>query len=72
MKASIELNGQNHSVSLRGLNIVIYDKAVEKVADSVNFDTWSCSLTCTRANVLAEELAKWHSAHSEVTLLCFN
>ena len=71
-RAIIELDGQDYSASLRGLNIVVYDKTAASVTDSVNFDTWADALTCTRPGMLSKELAKWHAAHPEVGLLCFN
>lgn len=70
--AKIELDGQDYSVSLRGLNIVVYDKASSDVVDSVNFDTWTESLTCTRPSMISRALAQWHSEHPGIGLLCFN
>ena len=37
--ASIEINGVEQAVNHRGLNIVVYDRALGKVIDSVCFDT---------------------------------
>ena len=71
-RAKIELDGQDYSTSLRGLNIVVYDKEAGCVVDSVNFDTWADALTCTRAGTLSKKLEQWHSAHPEIGLLCFN
>ena len=37
--SSIMINGVEYSMNSRGLNIVVYDKLLEKVIDSVSFDT---------------------------------
>lgn len=38
--SSIRINGQEYSLNMRGINIVVYDKMTKQVIDSVNFDTW--------------------------------
>lgn len=37
--SSIKINGKEYSKNKRGLNIVVYDKLLQEVADSVSFDT---------------------------------
>lgn len=39
-QSSIILDGQEYSQNLRGINIVVYDKEIQKVIDSICFDTW--------------------------------
>lgn len=45
--SNIKLDGKEYSKNKRGLNILVYDKLLEEVADSVSFDTHD-SLTCSR------------------------
>lgn len=40
-QASVTINGRDYAVNERGLNIVVYDKKMEKVIDSVSFDTYA-------------------------------
>ena len=40
-KSAVVINGQNYSLNGRGLNIVIYDKEVQSVIDSVYVDLWA-------------------------------
>ena len=47
-EAIIQINGKNHSVNSRGLNIVVYNKAEKKLVDSVCFDTHDASFACKR------------------------
>lgn len=70
--AKIEIGGRDYSVSLRGLNIVVYDKETDAVLDTVNFDTYAETLTCSRPAKLAEELLKWRASHPDVAVFCFN
>ncbi|MDR2396103.1 MAG: hypothetical protein LBD57_05835 [Endomicrobium sp.] len=41
-------NDYNYSLNRRGLNIVVYDKRVKQVIDSVVFDTYAYPIECTR------------------------
>ena len=52
--ASIRINGQEWSMSRRGMNIVIYDQVQHKVVDTVCFDTCS-GLYAYRPTVLPEQ-----------------
>lgn len=45
--SSIKINGKEYSKNKRGLNIVVYDKLLQEIADSVSFDTHD-GLTSTR------------------------
>lgn len=45
--SSIKIDGKEYSKNKRGLNIVVYDKLLQKIADSVSFDTHD-GLTSTR------------------------
>ena len=40
-ESSIEINGQEYSKNLRGMNVVVYDKKKNEVISSTVFDTWS-------------------------------
>ena len=40
-RASVLINGKENAVNARGMNFVVYDKANDKVLDSVCFDTWA-------------------------------
>lgn len=44
----IIINGKDFSLNRRGLNFVIYDTALNKVVDTVNFDTHDSTLCCSR------------------------
>ena len=46
--SSIKINGEEYSQNLRGLNIVLFDKNMNSVIDSVNFDTHIPDFTCNR------------------------
>lgn len=46
--AEIIINGIDYAVNGRGINIVVYDKAIKRVVDSVCFDTFVEACTCTR------------------------
>lgn len=48
--AEIIINGIDYAVNGRGINIVVYDKTIKKVVDSVCFDTFVEACTCTRKN----------------------
>lgn len=45
--SSIKINGKEYSKNKRGLNIVVYDKLLQEIADSISFDTHN-GLTSTR------------------------
>lgn len=45
---SIIINGHQHAVNKRGLNFVVYDNELNKVVDSVCFDTWAKGMPCYR------------------------
>lgn len=45
--SSIKINGKEYSKNKRGLNIVVYDKLLQEIADSISFDTYN-GLTSTR------------------------
>ncbi len=47
-EAIIQINGKDHSVNSRGLNIVVYNKADKKLVDSVCFDTHETDFPCKR------------------------
>lgn len=46
--SSVKIDETEYSVNSRGLNIVVYDPAINKVVDSVCFDTYQGTFECTR------------------------
>lgn len=40
-KSAVVINGQNYSLNGRGLNVVIYDKQIQRVIDSIYVDLWA-------------------------------
>jgi len=49
--AGIILDGIDYAVNKRGINIVVYDKDIKKVVDSVGFDTFSETCDCSRKKI---------------------
>ena len=58
--AQVIINGTDYALDLRGLNVVVYDNATQRVVDSVAFDTAKKELTMTRKPDLlsSEELIR--------------
>ena len=51
----IKIDGTDHSMNKRGLNIVVFDKLTDSVIDSVAFDTNQSSAFCLRNNEMTLE-----------------
>ena len=49
-KSTISINGKNYSIGSRGLNVVVYDLYLQRVVDSVCFDTFSDSAIIRKQN----------------------
>lgn len=45
--SSVLINGKEHSLNIRGINIVLYDKTEDKVITSAAFDTYSKEIKST-------------------------
>lgn len=58
--AEILLNGINYAVNGRGVNLVIYDKKLKQVVDSVCFDTHIKELPLTHKNIVLPTQLYWY------------
>lgn len=56
--ASIQINGQGYALSLRGLNVVVFDCETGLVIDSVVFDTFRSDKPCIRDKDLENQLLR--------------
>lgn len=66
----IQINGTEHSVNLRGLNIVVYDKVTQLLIDSVNFDTYSDDIAVYRPSGKCETIENFAAQHPDISVLC--
>ena len=58
--AEILLNGIDYAVNGRGINIVIYDKKLKQVIDSICFDTHIKELPLIHKNIILPSQLYWH------------
>lgn len=50
-RSEIIINGENYSLNLRGINIVVFDYKAKKVIDSANYDSWFTPATFYHKNL---------------------
>lgn len=71
---SIQINGVEHSLNRRGLNIVVWDKVTQTEIDTVNFDTYAAAAPSFRLNdqlVKLNKLSKYIERHPDVSVICW-
>lgn len=69
---SIQINGTEHSLNRRGLNIVVWDKVTQTEIDSINFDTYADETPSFRPNdrlMIVNELNKYMEKHPGISVI---
>lgn len=70
-RGSIKVNGTEHSLSGRGLNVVVWDKVTRTEIDSINFDTYVSTAPGFRPNDKLIALNKYMEQHPDISLVCW-
>lgn len=66
----ILIDGKDHSLNMRGLNIVVFDKSNGTVLDTTNFNCFNPTVPRTFANYELQALRDFADAHPDVSLIC--
>lgn len=71
---SIQINGVEHSLNRRGLNIVVWDKVTQTQIDTINFDTYADAAPSFRSNdrlIKLNKINEYIEKHPDISVICW-
>lgn len=69
-KGLVLIDGKDHSLNMRGLNIVVFDKSKRTILDTTNFDIFAANVPRVFTNEEVQALREFSETHPDVSVIC--